>query len=144
MPQALKTNVQRSAFHRQRRPSAARQGQVNRNPTRVRAACGRPPFILISEWASKQSIRYKSHTSENVSTNDAQMQRKSSKIHPNRPKRNPGGAPEATLEVNLRGRTSAEKSSTSGIWTLEARTIIKNDARIEPISTKMEGMETEW
>ena len=45
MPQALKTNVRQSVFHRQRRPSAARQGQVNRNPTR--AAFGRPPFILI-------------------------------------------------------------------------------------------------
>ena len=51
-----KTNVQQSVFHRQGRPSAARQGQVNRNPTR--AAFGRPPFILITEWASKQSILY--------------------------------------------------------------------------------------
>ena len=30
-----KTNVQQSVFHRQGRPSAARQGQVNRNPTRA-------------------------------------------------------------------------------------------------------------
>ena len=34
----MKTNVQQSVFHRQRRPSAACQGQVNRNPTRA----GRP------------------------------------------------------------------------------------------------------
>ena len=50
------TNVQQSVFHRQGRPSAARQGQVNRNPTRT--AFGRPPFILIIEWASTQSILY--------------------------------------------------------------------------------------
>ena len=43
-----------SAFHRQGRPSAARQEQVKRNPTR--AAFGRPPFILITAWASKQLI----------------------------------------------------------------------------------------
>ena len=54
MPQALKTNVQQSVFHWQGRPSAARQGQVKRNPTR--AAFGRPPFILITEWATKQVI----------------------------------------------------------------------------------------
>ena len=43
-----------SAFHRQGRPSATRQEQVKRNPTR--AAFGRPPFILITAWASKQLI----------------------------------------------------------------------------------------
>ena len=51
MPQALKTNVQ-LGLHRQGRPSASRQEQVKRNPTR--AAFGRPPFILITAWASKQ------------------------------------------------------------------------------------------
>jgi len=49
-----KTNAQQSVFHRQGRPTAARQGQVSRNPTR--AAFGRPPFILITEWARKQSM----------------------------------------------------------------------------------------
>ena len=56
MPQALRPNVQQLVFHRQGRPSAAHQGQVNRNP--IRAAFGRPPFILITEWASKQSTLY--------------------------------------------------------------------------------------
>ena len=51
-----KTNVQQSDFHREGRPLAARQGQVNRNP--IRTAFGRPPFISITEWASKQSILY--------------------------------------------------------------------------------------
>ena len=43
------TGLENEVFHRQGRPC---QGQVKRNPTR--AAFGRPPFILITGWATKQ------------------------------------------------------------------------------------------